>query len=321
MGLVHRTLALDSSIFNDPEPFFNTFQSAGIDEKLETLRSLEALASEQGPNDYLAEYMIHALVGYESPPSRVEIAQKYLLNNIDFELRESGVNYLIYGMMAGMDAASSDSAKDALILLLENLDRTGLEGYIHGSKLSSALVMMGSEVGLDAYLTKTETIRNFSRKDRWNPDSPPEVFQALSQQYQKDFAQSKEDGQAIEWMFFWSKFYQLAEARRKQGKRIVVYAPLINLDSVLEGTYEPRSAEEMEIVLSALRSNIQAEEPDDIPPAAYDMAEKATSRKAATGAPARVVTLEPSKEPARSWLWFAGVALLFALAMSLLRRK
>ena len=228
--------AQESSLLDDPAALMEGFRSDGIEAKIETLQTLDALASNQVIDPGTVEYLVYAMLAQEPSASRVQIAQLYLLNHEEIALKETGLNYIIDAAIEGVDALDVDSAKTQLVNELEGLSGTGQDYYAYAGKAARALVMLGDERGLDVFLTNSKTIKNYSRKDDWSEDSPPEKLDALSQQYQEKFSQS----QSNEWDFFWSQFYALAEERRKQGKLLVASNPLISLDSVLDGTFEPK---------------------------------------------------------------------------------
>ena len=225
-----------SSIFDDPAVLIDSFRNSVIDEKIEVLNNLDAEASSHDSNAPALEYLQYVLLAKESPQSRVQIAQRYLLEHEDPNLQGTGVDFLIDGVMSGIPAASSESNQRTLTNMLRETSDTGVESYRYADKQARALVMMGSNVGFDVSLTNSKTIKNYSRKDGWVVDSPPEKLQELSLKYQEKFDQS----QPNEWDFFWSKFYQLAEARREQGQLLTANDPLIDLESILDGTFETK---------------------------------------------------------------------------------
>jgi LPXTG-motif cell wall-anchored protein len=234
--------AQQSSLVDDPTALIADFQLAEIDGKIEILKTVDALGVNQTIDQGTAEYLIYTMLAQEPPTSRVQIAQLYLLDHSNTAMKETGVNYIIDGVIGNLDALDEEAAKLQLVDQLENLPDTGQESYAYAGKVSRALVMLEDERGLDVFLTKTPTIRNYSRKDGWSADSPPEKLHKLSLKYQEKFDQS----QPNEWDFFWSKFYQLAEARREQGQLLTANDPLINLDAVLDGTFEPKLVAQIE---------------------------------------------------------------------------
>jgi LPXTG-motif cell wall-anchored protein len=236
-------------------------------------------------------------------------------------MKETGVNYIIDGVIGNLDALDEEAAKLQLVDQLENLPDTGQESYAYAGKVSRALVMLEDERGLDVFLTKTPTIRNYSRKDGWSADSPPEKLHKLSLKYQEKFDQS----QPNEWDFFWSKFYQLAEARREQGQLLTANDPLIDLESILDGTFETKLVAQIQTTneTKTLRESaaVKAQpEPAVKKGDQESVLAEPMIKETAKAAPVEIV--EETPEESTNWLlWLIGALVVLGGLGLVVRRK
>ena len=320
-------LAQKSSVLDDPLALIDSFQSDAIEGKIQTLKSLDTLGADQAVDQSTVDYLVYTMLAQEASASRVQIAQLYLLNHNNMALRETGLNYIIDAAIEEIDTLDMDSAKSQLVNELEGLSGTGQEYYAYAGKVSRALVILGDERGLDVFLTNSKTIKNYSRKDGWSADSPPEKLDELSQQYREKFGQS----QFNEWDFFWSRFYELAKERRKQGKLLAASDPLINLDSVLDGTFEPKRAVEVQSVVTGADAEVSPKNPTAETPSTPPESEiegdtqESTAPKPATEEPDEVVNAEPTEEPTEQssnwWLWLIGLLVVLGGLAVVVRRK
>jgi hypothetical protein len=311
----------EPSSVEDPAALINSFRAAEIDEKIGLLNNLNAQASSPDADAGALEYLQYILLAQESVESRIQIAQRYLLAHEDLNLRETGVDFLIDGVIAGVPAAASKKTQRSLTDLLRRTDSTGLESYRFADKLARALVMMESDVGLDVFLTNSKTIKNYSRKDKWGADSPPEKLQELSLKYQEKFDQS----QPNEWDFFWSKFYQLAETRREQGQLLTANDPLIDLESVLDGTFEPKLVAQIETTNETKTLRESAAVKAQPEPAVKEGVQESVPAEPIIKETARVAPIEIIKEApeeSTNWLpWLIGALVVLGGLVMVVRRK
>jgi LPXTG-motif cell wall-anchored protein len=181
--------------------------------------------------------------------------------------------------------------------------------------------MMESDVGLDVFLTNSKTIKNYSRKDKWGADSPPEKLQELSLKYQEKFDQS----QPNEWDFFWSKFYQLAETRREQGQLLTANDPLIDLESVLDGTFEPKLVAQIETTNETKTLRESAAVKAQPEPAVKEGVQESVPAEPIIKETARVAPIEIIKEApeeSTNWLlWLIGALVVLGGLVMVVRRK
>lgn len=319
--------AQESSLLDDPAALISSFRSDKMEAKIETLQTLDSLAANQVVDPGTVEYLIYAMLAQEPSTSRVQIAQRYLLNQEDIALKETGLNYIIDAAIERVDTLDIDSAKSQLVNELERLPGTGQDYYAYAGKAARALVMLGDQRGLDVFLTNSKTIRNYSRKDDWSEDSPHEKLDALSRKYKEKFGQS----QSNEWDFFWSQFYALAEERRKQGKLLVASNPLISLDSVLDGTFDPQLANDGNVAVAAYRAGVKqgsvAEVGSDpsIEEVSEVIEETTAPEPAIQKEPAEVIVTEPVEEEVEQssnwWPWFIGILVIVGVLGLVVRRK
>lgn len=313
--------AQESTLLDDPVALLEGFRSDEMQGKIETLETVDALASNQVVDSGTVEYLVYTMLAQEPIDSRVQIAQNYLLNHDDKALKETGLDFIIDAAIEGIDALDVDGAKSQLVDELEGLSGTGQEYYAYAGKASRALVMLGDDRGLDVFLTNSKTIRNYSRKDGWGENSSPVEMNALSQQYAEKFNQS----QSNEWDFFWSKFYELAEERRKQGKLLAAIDPLINLDSVLDGTFEPKLVAQIETTNETKTLRESAAVKAQPEPAVKEGVQESVPAEPMTKETASVAPIEITEktpEESTNWLlWLIGAMVVLSGLVIVIRRK
>jgi len=124
-----------------------------------------------------------------------------------------------------------------LVKMIENVDAGGGESYTYAVNATRALVIAESDVGFNLLLTKIKSIENYSRKDQWSPESEASVFHDLANIYQQNW----EAGNDRNWGDVMAAFYRMAEKRRLEGRKVISENPILNLQSLLDGTFNPKN--------------------------------------------------------------------------------
>lgn len=217
----------------DLEQMANFIRTASYADILQFVRDADA-ERRADPNDALLEYA-YILALNETPlDKQVPLSLDFMLAQTDIAARQMGARTVYQALLKGaqLDQPTRNRLLTKLKSDLATLTTPSQEAYDLARYAVYSLMLLGDDVGLDGFLTDTETARNLSVKDNWTSTTEANRFEQLAAQYTQranDPSNANND-----WEKTIAAGYGLAKARRLQNREVKPLQPTANLDALVK---------------------------------------------------------------------------------------
>jgi hypothetical protein len=180
------------------------------------------------PKDVDARVAMATVGMLATPEQRLRLYSDFSLAQPDLALREEAALGIKQYLLSGGSISDSLKAQlaTALCAALSCAQHSGRDASEFVRDGIDALLLLGDDRGLDAFLTNTEHVRNLKLKDHWQDDSPPETFDQLVAEYTSAAAPSRADQLT-------AAIYRLMARRRRAGELVQPRQPIVNVDELL----------------------------------------------------------------------------------------
>lgn len=213
----------------DPEGTLTFIRTANYADFLKFVRDAyaEYLAENKDP---VLEYTYMLAINEAALDKQIPLALDFSLVQADMVIRQMGARAIYLALIKGaqLDAARRQQTLSKLKTDLQTLTSPSREAFDFARYAAYALMLLSDDVGLDVFLTDSETLGTYRLKDNWQPDSAATTFQSLASQYTQRAADPS--NQDPEWDKTLSAAYFLAKERRNQGKEVKSLQPINSLE-------------------------------------------------------------------------------------------
>lgn len=217
----------------NPEQMAAFIRTATYPELLQFVRDADT-ERKADPDDALLEYA-YILALNEAPlDKQIPLSLDFTLAQSDIMTRQIGTRAVYQALLRGapIDQATRDRLLAKLKADLAAVAAPSQEAYDFARYAIYSLMLLGDDLGLDNFLTDTETTRNLSVKDNWTGTTEVTRFEQLAVQYTQrasDAANTNND-----WEKTVAAAYSLAKTRRLQAREVKPLAPTANLDRLIK---------------------------------------------------------------------------------------
>ena len=217
----------------NPEQMATFIRTASYADLLQFVRDADA-ERKADPEDALLEYA-YVLALNEAPLNKqIQLNLDFTLVQTDMMTRQTGARAIYQALLLG--AEIEQPIRGTLLIKLKAdlaaLTTAGQDVYDFARYAIYSLMLLGDDIGLDNFLTDTETIRNLSVKDNWTATTEAARFEQLATQYTQranDVNNTNND-----WEKTVATAYNLAKTRRMQAREVKPLAPTANLDQLIK---------------------------------------------------------------------------------------
>lgn len=223
---------ISNMVTNNPEQVMHTITTGTYPELLALVR--DAYTESKTADGASAQYVYVLALDQAPIDKKVALAVDFSLAQADMSVKQLGARAISTAVLKGatIDATQRQQAIAKLKEQLTQATTPSRDAFEFAVQAAKALILFGDDAGLDVWLTDTQTVGNYAKKDGWEPASEPSLFAQLKTQYDQQAAAPENVNADVERVM--AAAYELCRVRRTQSKEAKPISPLANLDRLLK---------------------------------------------------------------------------------------
>lgn len=223
---------ISDMVTNNPEQVMKIITAGTYPQVLALVR--DAYTESKTADGATAQYVYVLALDQATADKKIALAVDFSLAQTDMSVKQLGARAISTAVLKGVtiDAAQRQQAIAKLKEQLAQAANPSRAAFEFARQASKALVFLGDDTGLDVWLTDSQTVGNYAKKDGWQSTSDAAVFTQLKTQYDQLAAVPENANPDVERTI--AATYELCRVRRTQSREIKPISPLANLDRLLK---------------------------------------------------------------------------------------
>jgi len=225
---------IKTQVTTNPESVSTLLQSGSYAGMLAFVRAAHAESIAEN-DDEITQYAYLMVLANAPAAMRIPLAVDFAMDVNDITLNAQGARAVRSSLVSDAPPTLSQAQKDVLLqklkVKLTGLSSAGESAFDFARLAAEVLMLLNGDVGLDIYLTGTETVGNLKILDGWTPTSEASVFAQLKASYDQKANDPANENRGSDKVTV--ALYELCRIRRTENKEIKTLEPLANLDQLL----------------------------------------------------------------------------------------
>jgi len=223
---------INDMVTNNPEQVMGIITTGTYSQVLALVR--DAYTESKTADGATAQYVYILALDQAPSDKKIALAVDFSLAQTDMTVKQLGARAISTAMLKGV-AINAAQRQQVIAKLKEQLaqaTKPSQDAFEFAIQASKALVFLADDAGLDVWLTDSQTVSNYAKKDGWQSTSDAAFFAQLKTQYDQQAAAPENVNPDIERTI--AATYDLCRVRRTQSKEIKPINPLANLEHLLK---------------------------------------------------------------------------------------